>query len=101
MHSRSSIVALAGALLESDRQEDTAIASDARIAIQAVEGRSDIVAANDWVVTRRNRADGKHITVKRRVPIFAIPPGDQPKFLNLIDSEPEAAANQITSISYH
>jgi len=90
--SASSIVELAGAVMESDRQEDTVLARDAQVVIRSVERRSDVVSLNDRVTTR-NLTKWKQIMTKRRVPIFAIHAGDEAKLINPITSEKPAAAN--------
>ena len=90
--SPSSIVALAGAVLESDRQEDTAIARDARAVIRIAERRDDVVTLDDAVSTR-NRARWTKIMGRKRVSIFTVLPRDEPKRSNVVISKPRAAAS--------
>ena len=90
--SASSILELAGAVMESDRQEDTAIARDAQVVIRSLERRSDVVSLNDSV-TKRNLSKWKQIMTKRKVPIFAIHAGDEAKRTNPISSQKPATAN--------
>ena len=84
--SPSRIVELAGAVIASGEQEDTVIARAARVVIRSVDRRDGAVSLSD-PVTRRNRAKWTQIMGRKRVPIFAILPGDEPK---LITSEPPA-----------
>lgn len=89
--SASSILALAGAVMASDRQEDTAIARDAQVVIRSVERRGDVVTLNDPVSTR-NRAKWPKIMARKKVSIFGILGRDEPKLIHPITSEPPAAA---------
>jgi hypothetical protein len=89
--SASSILKLAGAVVASDGQEDTAIARDAQVVIRSADRRSDVVALDDPVRTA-NRAKWTKIMARKRLPTFAILARDEPKLIDAIASEPKAAA---------
>ena len=89
--SAQSIVGLAGVVIASSRREDPVIARHAQVVIQSVATRSEL-ASNDPAATM-NRAKWTQIMARKRLPIFAIPPGDEPKLINPItSSEPLAAS---------
>jgi len=89
--STSSMLTMAAAVLESDRQEDTAIARDAQVVIRSADRGSDPVTLNDPVM-RANRARWGKIMTRKKVAVFAILAGDEPKVVSAVVSEPLPAA---------
>lgn len=90
--SAQSMAGLAGVAIARSRQENTVISNAAEVVIRSVEKKSDNVSLNDPVTTR-NRCKWNQIMSRKRLPIFAILPGDEPKLINPIASSAPSAAS--------
>ena len=89
--SASSVLTMAAVVLESDRQEDTAIARDAQVVIRSADRESDIDPSDDPAMAA-NRAKWGRVMARKRVPIFAVLAQDEPKLIAPVVSETLAAA---------